>query len=72
MFVNVSYTHLVIVVTLLATIIAALLSVWRSTGMGIGERIVWTAVVVLVPYLGPLLWAITLAVSRRRAAPHGA
>ncbi|MCC2335117.1 PLDc N-terminal domain-containing protein [Cellulomonas wangsupingiae] len=73
MFVNVSYTHLVIVVVYLAAMIAALTSVWRSSETGTGWKVYWTGIVVLLPYLGPLLWAINLAFSaRHRSTPSGA
>lgn len=73
MFVNVSYTHLVIVVVYLAAMIAALTSIWRSSETGTGWKVYWTGIVVLLPYLGPLLWAINLAFSaRRRSTPSGA
>lgn len=73
MVVNVSYTHLVIVVSYVAAMIAALISIWRSSETGTGVKAYWTGIVVLLPYVGPLMWAINLAISAtHRSTPSDA
>lgn len=66
MFVNVSYTHLVVLVTYLALTIAALVSIWRRDRDGTGKKLIWTVAVVAFPYIGALAWAVLLAASSRR------
>lgn len=72
MFVNVSFWHLAIVVSLVVIIVAALVSVWKHPGTHVSRKVVWTAVIVLLPYLGALLWLLNLAMdARHRARPSG-
>lgn len=68
MFVNVSYTHVVVLVSYLTLTIAAVVSIWRYPGADAVQRVLWTAVVVVAPFIGALLWlAFALVASRRRA-----
>lgn len=71
-FVNVSYTHLVVVVTYLALTVWALASIWRHDGAGTGQKVVWTVAVLVVPYVGALAWAAVVAVSSWRRSTSGA
>ncbi|ADG73224.1 hypothetical protein Cfla_0305 [Cellulomonas flavigena DSM 20109] len=72
MFVNVSYTHPVILVTYLALTIWALVSIWRHGRADTGQKVIWTIVVVAAPYIGALVWAVLLAVGSRRRSTSGA
>lgn len=72
MFVNVSYTHPVILVTYLAITIAALVSIWRHGRADTGQKATWTVVVVVFPFIGALVWAAFLAISSRHKPESGA
>ena len=67
MFVNVSFTHLGIVVALLAAIVAGLVSVWRSP-LDVVRQVVWTILIVALPIVGAAAWFLTLAFERRARA----
>lgn len=72
MFVNVSSTHPVILVTYLALTTWALVSIWRHERADTGQKVTWTIAVVAVPYIGALVWAVRLAVGSRRRSTSGA
>ncbi|MBD7919824.1 PLDc N-terminal domain-containing protein [Cellulomonas sp. Sa3CUA2] len=72
MFVNVSYTHVVIVVAYLALTIAALVSIWRRDGADVAQKVFSTVAVIAVPFIGALLWLAFVAVRSRRGSTSGA
>lgn len=68
MFVNVSLTHVVVLLAYVAITVWALSSVWRS-GVRTADKVIWTVVILVLPYLGALLWApVYLVAQRRRTA----
>lgn len=38
--------------------IVVLVSIWREKKDSLATKIIWTLVVLLMPYLGPLLWLV--------------
>jgi hypothetical protein len=53
-----------IALALLAAV-AALVSIWRSAAHSRKVRLIWTALVVLIPFVGPCAWLLLGRVRRR-------
>lgn len=58
MFENLAGAHVLVLVLLLALDVLALMQVWRDRRRSEVVKVVWTLVVVLVPVVGVLGWAV--------------
>lgn len=58
MFENLAGAHVLVLVLLLALDVLALVQVWRDRRRSEVVKVVWTLVVVLVPVVGVLGWAV--------------
>lgn len=58
MFENLAGAHLLVLTLLLALDVLALVQVWRDRRRSDVVKIVWTLVIVLVPVIGVLGWAV--------------
>lgn len=52
----------------LALVVAALISIHRSRVAGSTEQLIWTLVVIFLPFLGPILWFAYLGSKRKGEA----
>ncbi|MDM7887513.1 PLDc N-terminal domain-containing protein [Curtobacterium sp. RHCJP20] len=55
---NLAGAHLLLIALLLALDVLALVQVWRDRRRSDAVKIVWTLVIVLVPVIGVLGWAV--------------
>ncbi|MFJ3030212.1 PLDc N-terminal domain-containing protein [Curtobacterium sp. NPDC087080] len=58
MFANLAGAHVLVLVLLLALDVLALVQVWRDRRRSDVVKVVWTLVIVLVPVVGVLGWAV--------------
>ncbi len=58
MFENLAGAHVLVLVLLLALDVLALVQVWRDRRRSDVVKVVWTLVIVLVPVVGVLGWAV--------------
>ncbi|QKS18759.1 PLDc N-terminal domain-containing protein [Curtobacterium sp. Csp1] len=65
---NMSGAHLLVIVVILALDVVALLQVWRDRRRSDVVKAVWTVVIVAVPVIGVVGWAVTWLLGRAAAA----
>lgn len=61
---NVGVAHLLVILVILALDVLALVQVWRDARRSDAVKVVWTAVIVLVPVIGVLGWAVNWLLGR--------
>ncbi|GGL89658.1 hypothetical protein GCM10009706_30300 [Curtobacterium citreum] len=65
---NMSGAHLLVIVVILALDVVALLQVWRDRRRSDVVKAVWTVVIVAVPVIGVVGWAVNWLLGRAAAA----
>lgn len=65
---NMSGAHLLVIVVILALDVAALVQVWRDRRRSDVVKAVWTVVIVAVPVIGVVGWAVNWLLGRAAAA----
>ncbi len=65
---NMSGAHLLVVVVILALDVVALVQVWRDRCRSDVVKAVWTVVIVAVPVIGVVGWAVNWLLGRAAAA----
>jgi uncharacterized membrane protein YhaH (DUF805 family) len=68
MFVDLNGPHILVVLIMLIADIAALVQVWRDRSRSNAVKIVWTVVVIALPVIGLIGWAVNWLLGR--AADH--
>jgi cytochrome c biogenesis factor len=76
-FQNVSGTHVLVIVVILAVEVLALVQVWRDRRRSDLVKTLWTVVIIALPVIGVLGWAVNWLLGRaadrldRSAGPTG-
>lgn len=65
---NMSGAHLLVIVVILALDVVALVQVWRDRRRSDVVKAVWTVVIVAVPVIGVVGWAVNWLLGRAAAA----
>ncbi|WP_288466039.1 PLDc N-terminal domain-containing protein [uncultured Curtobacterium sp.] len=65
---NVSGAHLLVIVVILALDVVALVQVWRDRRRSDVVKAVWTVVILAVPVIGVVGWAVNWLLGRAAAA----
>lgn len=65
---NTSAAHLLVIVVILALDVVALVQVWRDRRRSDVVKAVWTVVIVAVPVIGVVGWAVNWLLGRAAAA----
>jgi uncharacterized membrane protein YhaH (DUF805 family) len=61
---NISYVNILLLLIVLTLDVAGIVQVWRDSRRSLGTKIGWTIAIVVLPFIGGIIWFLVWAVDR--------